>query len=95
MTLFKNERVEDKTTNSQRIDKGANVIVMLVLAIALVSLNRKVNEVESVATSAETSIEELESKIDRLDDVEYKINELESLDERIEYLENSSHSHYY
>jgi cell division protein FtsL len=81
MTLFKNERAEDNTTNSQRIDKGANFIVMLVVAIAFVSLSRKVNEVESVTTSTETSIEDLESKIERLDDVEYKIAELESLED--------------
>ncbi|GCC53703.1 hypothetical protein SanaruYs_39480 [Chryseotalea sanaruensis] len=101
MTLFvKSEDNNNKTTQKIEVQsKSVNAILILIISLSLFMLNRKITNTASTVDSNETEIENLNSRIDGLDDIdlsniENRLDDMEYLESRIEDLENYSHSHY-
>lgn len=101
MTLFvKPEDNNNKTTQKIEVQsKSVNAILILIISLSLFMLNKKITNTVSTVDSNETEIENLNSRIDGLDDVdlsniESRLDDMEYLESRIEDLENYSHSHY-
>jgi|GEM_PF-4545779 len=101
MTLFvKSENNDNKTTQKIEVQsKSVNAILILIISFSLFILNRKLNDTASTVDNNETEIENLNSRINGLDDIdlsniENRLDDMEYLESRIEDLENYSHSHY-
>lgn len=101
MTLFvKSEDNNNKTTQKIEVQsKSVNAILILIVSLSLFMLNKKITNTASTVDSNETEIENLNSRIDGLDDIdlsniENRLDDMEYLESRIEDLENYSHSHY-
>jgi len=72
MTLFvKSEDNNNKTTQKIEVQsKSVNAILILIVSLSLFMLNKKITNTASTVDSNETEIENLNSRIDGLDDID-------------------------